>query len=402
MAGDDAQRHLDFSHVHLLDQLGNVGYYKNEVVKPKAQSSNIAINVAEKIKLYVIVSITDLSNIDPINECFQAKLRIYAMWEADLDAVGKSNIARKAYESGHYYSLSKDEYDSFLNDAIVPNITIFNALEAEIEDPAIRIYGGTKNKTAIMWNFGYKCTMKERFELHHFPFDLQELQIELRLNDSKTWDLFDLTITQIQFNKSALVLTEWKLYEPVVRREFPQHKVSKVVLSVERFSWFYIQNVVFMMFGLSLLGLCSFAMDVYETGSRVGNILTLILTAVAFKFILASILPKVPYNTLIDYYILYSTFQMAFMTFLSIIPSLFSDEDTGAIVNYYIGFIALGLILLGLIVWYFYALHTIRRNTNTCKEVKLVEGKNWYNFKFVTPHFLLTESDEVKFIVKSK
>ena len=266
MAGNDAQRHRGFSNVHLLDQLGNVGYYKNEVATPKVQNSSIAVNAAEKIKLYVIVSITDLSGIDPINECFQAKLRIYAMWEADLDAVGKSGIAQKAFESGHYYALSKDEYDSFLNDAIIPNITIFNALEAEIDDPTIRIYGGTKNKTAIMWNFGYKCTIKEHFELHHFPFDVQELQIELRLNDSKTWDLFDLTISQIQFNKSAVVLTEWKLYEPVVRREFPQHKVSKVVLLVERFSWFYIQNVVFMMFGLSLLGLCSFAMDINETG----------------------------------------------------------------------------------------------------------------------------------------
>lgn len=135
--------------------------------------------------------------------------------------------------------------------------------------------------------------------------------------------------------------------------------------------------------------------------SRVGNILTLILTAVAFKFILASILPKVPYNTLIDYYILYSTFQMAFMTFLSLIPSLFSDEETGSVVNYYIGFIALGLILLGIMVWYFYALYTARK-ANTFKEVKLVEGKNWFNFKFDTPHFLATESDNVEFLVKCK
>ena len=396
----EPQKHLEFTHLHVLDQLSNVGYYKNNI--SSAQQKQEDITVSEKTTLYVIVSITDLSNIDPISESFQVKLRIYAMWEADLDALRKSDISRKALESGHYYALTKDEYDSFLNENIVPNITLFNALETEIDDPTIRIYGGGKSKTAVMWNFGCKCTVKERFELLNFPFDLQELQIELRLNDSKTWDLFDLTIAQVQFNKSALVLTEWKVHEPVVRREVPKHKVSKVVLQVERFSWFYIQNVVFMMFGLSLLGLCSFAMDVYETGSRVGNILTLILTAVAFKFILASILPKVPYNTLIDYYILYSTFQLGFMTFLSLIPSLFTDEETGVIVNYYIGYIALAMILFGLFVWYLYALFAIRNNSNASKEVKPIDGKNWYNFKFLTPHFLMDESVKVDFLCINK
>ena len=391
---DDTLRSLEFSHLHVLDQLSNVGYYKNEVVKPSQKQEGSTEIVSQKIKLYVIVSIADLSNIDPMTETFQAKLRIYAMWEVDLDKVGKSDISRKALESGHYYALNKGEYDAFMHEAIVPNINIFNALDVEIDDPTIRVYGGGKNKTAVMWNFGCKCTVKERFELHNFPFDLQELQIELRLNDSKTWDLFDLTVTQVQFNKSALVLTEWKVHAPIVRRENPKHKVSKVVLLVERFSWFYIQNVVFIMLGISLLGLCSFALDIHETGARVGNILTLILTAVAFKFILASILPKVPYNTIIDYYILYSTFQMGLMTFLSLIPSLFPDEDTGAIVNSCFGYIALALTLLGIIVWYLYALSTIRGNTNYSAEVKVVDGKNWYNFTYVTPHFLVVEDNK--------
>ena len=47
------------------------------------------------------------------------------------------------------------------------------------------------------------------------------------------------------------------------------------------------------MFFLSLLGLLAFSMPVDDIGSRVNTLLTLVLTSVAFKFVLDSALPKV-------------------------------------------------------------------------------------------------------------
>jgi hypothetical protein len=139
-----------------------------------------------------------------------------------------------------------------------------------------------------MWNCGYKATCKELFELKNFPYDVQVLTLEFRLNCPKTWDLYDLTINSLQFNKSALQLTEWKPFTPILKRENPRHKVSKVSLQVQRLAGFYIQNVACMMFFLSLLSLSSFSVDLTDNGSRISINVTLILTAVAFKFILAS------------------------------------------------------------------------------------------------------------------
>jgi hypothetical protein len=122
---------------------------------------------------------------------------------------------------------------------------------------------------------------------------MQGLSIELRLNDSRTWNLFDLSVHTVQFNKEVMRLTEWKVFAPLVLRDNPKTKATHVHLQIQRLPGFYIQNVVITMYVLSLLGPLAFVMDISDVGSRVGNVLTLILTAVAFKFVLAGALPKV-------------------------------------------------------------------------------------------------------------
>ena len=97
------------------------------------------------------------------------------------------------------------------------------------------------------------------FELENFPYDCQQLTLEFRLNSPKTWDFYDLTINSLQFNKMALELTEWRPFTPHLIRENPKHKVSKVTIQVQRLAGYYIQNVVCIMFALSLLSLSSYS-----------------------------------------------------------------------------------------------------------------------------------------------
>ena len=286
---------IAFAHAHLLDQIGEVAFFKKDN-REKLPLEWKCSKAGDKVRLHAFVSVNDVMNIDSIGEKFDIKYRLFLIWKVNLEELGFPQLAQKTLASGNFYLMSRSEYDEFESKYTIPIPTLFNKIQEEETDPAdIRCYGGIPHGSALMWNKGFSVTCRERFELHNFPFDTQDLTLDFRLNDSRVWNAFDLTFVSVQFNKSALVQTEWRAFGPVVHRDSPAHKSSKVTLKYGRLSWFYIQNVVLAMFAISSLALLSFFMDVSDLGSRVSTCLTVVLTVVAFKFITASSLPKVPY-----------------------------------------------------------------------------------------------------------
>lgn len=173
-------------------------------------------------------------------------------------------------------------------------------------------------------------------------------------------------------------------------------QVVHVNLQIQRQSRFYVQNVVFMMFGLSVLGLLSYAMPTDDIGDRVNTLLTLILTSVAFKFILASSLPKVPYNTMIDHYVMLATGSLIITAFLSVVPQyvhLLSggrmSQDDAVMVNVYTAAISGALVISSFFGWLLVSRIIVWRSTQNSQPVRLLPGKNWYSFRYNLPHFLV-------------
>jgi len=161
-------------------------------------------------------------------------------------------------------------------------------------------------------------------------------------------------------------MVEWEMLLPLVQRDknSPPHKVSKVLFPVRRLSWFYMQNIVLMMFILTSLGLLAFTMDVSDLGSRVSTVLTIILTAVAFKFIISDNLPKVQYNTAIDYYVLACTISLALMAALSVVPGLSFIRD-GPGWNTCLGSTFAVVVVVELVHWLAWAKHVAQQGMKT-------------------------------------
>lgn len=212
---------IKFVNSHLLDQLGDVAFFKKDN-RDSLPTVWMCSRPGEKIRLHAFVSIMDVMNIDSIGEKFDIKFRLYLIWKANLHELGFPDIATKALNSGNFYSMSREECDNFAAKQKIPIPLVFNKLHEEETDPAdIRCYGGTPNGTALMWNKAFTMTCRERFELQSFPFDMQDLSLEFRLNDPHTWDLYDLTIVSVQFHKQALAQTEWQAFGPLVKRDSP-------------------------------------------------------------------------------------------------------------------------------------------------------------------------------------
>lgn len=138
---------------------------------------------------------------------------------------------------------------------------------------------------------------------------------------------------------------------------------------------------------ISSLALLSFVMEVSDLGSRVSTCLTVVLTVVAFKFIVTSSLPKVPYNTAIDYYINAASGALILITYFSVAPSLFPGDDEGAMINKVLGTFSASLVGSIYLGWMLYSYHVARKWKLTT-EVVTKDDKNWYSYTYSIPDFL--------------
>jgi hypothetical protein len=107
-----------------------------------------------------------------------------------------------------------------------------------------------------------------------------------------------------------------------------------VYLHVRRHPGFFITNVCLIIAMVSSAGFIVYALDTDSLNDRVNTILTLLLTAVAFKLVIADSIPKVGYSTLIDNFVLYNiAFLFAQLIFCAIAYRLqhgkedFEDAD---------------------------------------------------------------------------
>ena len=201
---------------------------------------------------------------------------------------------------------------------------------------------------------------------------------------------YELRCNIVMLSHETLDMSEWHVLTPHIAGANPNvplnRKRATVNLRVRRLSRYYLFNVVLMMWFISKLGLTAFVMDVDDLGSRVTTCITLLLTSVAFKFVLSSSLPKVPYNTLLDLYIWIATFSLVLMSVLCIVPSFFPHEDgtpytahlakgvrgargffesadAAARVNVVMGMLSLAFNSGGLILWYTYAGWMVSRSS---------------------------------------
>jgi hypothetical protein len=105
----------------------------------------------------------------------------------------------------------------------------------------------------------------------------------------------------------------------------------KVMLRVMRKSDYYIYNVLVVVWAITSICFFAFLFPIEAWESRGNLITTLLLTAVTFKFVVAQSLPKVPFFTLLDVYLVFAflviialmgwSAGVCFVNLLEIIPT---------------------------------------------------------------------------------
>jgi len=175
------------------------------------------------------------------------------------------------------------------------------------------VHDGTTN-----WNFYYRVRLRGVFRqvyvLHRFPFDTQDLRVDVRVKSScklvpMRWSLdggaFD-------FDKRA-VHDEFTLVgAQILHKYLPSFKFGKlegydpeaaIILSVLRKPMYWVVNYGAVVSAVSTLMACTYAIKPSEVSDRLGVAMTLVLTMTTTLYLMQEKLPCVSYFTFLDVHI---------------------------------------------------------------------------------------------------
>lgn len=169
-------------------------------------------------------------------------------------------------------------------------------------------------------------TFGEPLELQDFPFDCQELGITIASSAASSIQVMVPHFRRKKFvviSQEVSTFPEWYAHAPVCDMKLSDASNSArglrfsnlvLVLKFERISYAYLTRVYSQLALITATGFSMFAMDAAEDlADRLATAFTLLLTAVAFMFVIESKLPSVPYLTALDYYTICSFVFLLFL-----------------------------------------------------------------------------------------
>ena len=246
--------------------------------KPKINEENILVTI----------DITSITNIKQIEQKFECVLRIKVEWLPSI--------------SDLYYILSygKTNY----NPSWKPlNILFLNKYEIKSEKQEGPFLHKSNNKYKNVIYYYYNISFIDKVELNNFPFDIQDLEIEIEITKCDNYDINWIVNT----NENIINhLSEWKYM--IVQHSPHNNKMKKykrfIHIFVKRNYWVYVWRIIFVMSLISLVSFFNISMDPFDNlGERIAYSVTLFLTSIAYSIVTSSYLPILGNQTLMDWYI---------------------------------------------------------------------------------------------------
>mmetsp|Transcript_663 Transcript_663/g.1034 ORF Transcript_663/g.1034 Transcript_663/m.1034 type:complete len:373 (-) Transcript_663:169-1287(-) len=326
----------------------------------------VVLNRSEVLPMYVRANINSVQSVSSVTQSFKIEMTLV------LTAKTQNNSSLKEF-------LMKYE----------PRLTILNIIDgAEIEKESTTEHpgGDVTFRYHVRGEFGEKC------ELQNFPFDTQEAKVTLCLNDY-VCTRFEDDVKRVEFdNKNIslpgklkyLVLASdrtcqdsviqrnafqesdvWDLSRKIEMRPFLSHPGDSgflkqyselhVTLTMTRHPESYIYGIGVPLAFITTLGWGCSAISHEDFADRSAITLTLLLTSVAYKFVISQNIPPVSYLTFLDKYVLTSSIflcslflqnYIAFWLDSSLLDDLMLCTLFGIWVCMNVWFIAFGIVVM--------------------------------------------------------
>ena len=261
------------------------------------------------LEVSVTLRINKIYNINSVNETYQIDGYLLYSWiDTDVHFKPKDSLMQSIiYENARASELMQ-------NELWIPAFELIN-VQGSQETPSTRIEIYADGR--IEYEQRFFGTFSSDMDYVKFPFDSQRYFVEIEpfsysnrhivFKNPKLFladDTDDYLGEDWELIGSDVVVTtkKYKYMDAEINSE--RNSYSRVIFEVKakRLSGYYQWQVLFPLF---IIIMASFSIFwIKEFSSQIGVGFTLMLTVVAFNFYSASILPKLPYNTFIEYVII--------------------------------------------------------------------------------------------------
>lgn len=192
----------------------------------------------------------------------------------------------------------------------IENTRELDSMKCSAQRPSIRIIEG---KVCVTIGYCYRGCFLEPLELRNFPFDVQWFHVKFEGQQQVPVRLEPLDGSMEQVD-CHLFCQDW-IKEKVDVRHPDSEDDSKmrtkfttrvnIGIRARRNPFTYVTRVLAVMCLTILVSFSTFSLDPLEDlGDRLSLIFTMMLTAAAYSAVVASLLPTVGYNTILDDYVL--------------------------------------------------------------------------------------------------
>ncbi|XP_032236006.2 cys-loop ligand-gated ion channel isoform X2 [Nematostella vectensis] len=251
-----------------------------------------------EVTVNIRCSIISVGDIDTVRQEFKCDIFVCATW-------------REPRLQG------KENKDVDWSEEWNPRITFFNAVSIDSNQKKRNlIYLPGDDVPLAQESYRLVGTFKENLELYDFPMDCQELTVTLMSDWTDRVVEFrkDMTRMDNVRHETFTAVHEWELGDHVATEatrtkdnqasSANNYPIYHIRAHVRRKNGYYLWNVVTIMLLIGALAFASFSVDISAPADRLSVTLTLLLTAVAFKFVVSQSLPTISYLTILDKYVL--------------------------------------------------------------------------------------------------
>ncbi len=256
-------------------------------VRPGPQDQNFPVKIG--------VIIVDIDNIDGAQQSFVANFAVIAQWQDP----------RLAHKSDSIIVMDTD-------DLWIPNLQILNQqkLFQTFPDQVQVSPDGSVNYGQRYWG-----TLSYPMNLADFPSDSHPLQIKIVAVGKDALDI-DFSVLEDKTGMSdVLTVTDWEVDSWNIFTEKIDIGSNLPILpgvvfefEASRLVNFYVIKVLIPLIMIVFISLIVLFIDPSHIGPKFSIAITAILTLIAYRFLLGSLLPKISYLTHMDYFLFGSMF----------------------------------------------------------------------------------------------
>ncbi|RHY49030.1 hypothetical protein DYB38_009850 [Aphanomyces astaci] len=278
----------------------------------------VEVALATPLNFESRLTVFSLFDVNTVSQVFRADARLELM----LPNISLANVKREHVEAFlSALGIHEGHAVQFLN--VVDII-------GEIAHSSEYVENALQSDTHMDYRLIYRlrAILTGQFVLHAFPFDQQEMTIPIQLHlpreravlavNYRNPSIFQ--VTNFQLSNVFHVATGNYVVASAFFSDINESTTSEIYprmnfsILLQRRGGYYITHIVIPVTLITYMGFLSFCLDnegkTIDTGERLLISVTMVLTAVTYKFVVAGAIPQISYLTMLDHYVSFSFYYV--------------------------------------------------------------------------------------------